>query len=89
MVIPGATTRKPREKVFELPLRAALIACQAISIAMTVVLPAPVASFSATRNRSGLAPAFAWRSQSRKRRPRVPVLGATSASQMAVSTAST
>ena len=35
--------------------RTALIVCQAISIAMTVVLPAPVASFSASRSSSGLA----------------------------------
>ena len=35
--------------------RTALIVCQAISIAMTVVLPAPVASFRARRSSSGLA----------------------------------
>ena len=89
MVMPGVMTRKPREKVFEPALRAALTACQAISIAITVVLPAPVASFSAIRNRSGFAPALACRSHSRKRRPRAPAFGATSCSQIAVSTAST
>jgi hypothetical protein len=50
--------RNAREKVFELGLRAALIACQAMSIAITVVLPAPAASFNAMRNRSGLAPSL-------------------------------
>ena len=41
--------------------------CQAISIAMTVVLPAPVASFSARRISSGLASLLALARCSRKR----------------------
>jgi hypothetical protein len=46
---------------FELPdRRAAFTACQAISIAMTVVFPAPVASFKERRLSSGLASAFAF-----------------------------
>ena len=45
MVRPGVTTRKPRVKFSLSERRTALIVCQAISIAMTVVLPAPVASF--------------------------------------------
>ena len=62
--------------------------CHAISMAMTVVLPAPVASFSAKRISSGLASLLAlakWLSN------RLPPLdcGATSLSQIAVSTAST
>ena len=59
-----------------------------MSMAMTVVLPAPVASFSASRSRPGFACSFADRRRSRKRRP-VADLGATSVSQIAVSTAST
>ena len=38
--MPGVTIRKAREKSFE-SLRAAFTACQAISMAMTVVLPLP------------------------------------------------
>ncbi len=53
--MPGATIRKPREKVLLFGWRTALTVCQAISIAMTVVLPAPVASLSARRSSSGLA----------------------------------
>jgi hypothetical protein len=62
--------------------------CQAMSIAMTVVLPAPVASFSARRISSGLASLLALARCSRKRLPGFPDCGATSVSQMAVSTAS-
>jgi hypothetical protein len=53
--MPGAMIRNPREKCLLFGRRAALTVCQAISIAMTVVLPAPVASFRATRRSSGLA----------------------------------
>ena len=52
-------SRKPREKCLLPGCRTALTVCQAISIAMTVVLPAPVASFSARRISSGLACSFA------------------------------
>ena len=52
--MPGVTIRKAREKSFE-SLRAAFTACQAISMAMTVVLPLPVAIFRARRKSSGLA----------------------------------
>src|SRR5271157_3860533 len=61
MVMPGATTRKPRENVLLLGWRAALTVCHAMIIAMTVVLPAPVASFSARRSGSGFASALAFR----------------------------
>jgi len=39
--------------------RTALTVCQAMIIAMTVVFPAPVASFGASRARPGLAPSLA------------------------------
>ncbi len=87
MVMPGVTTRKPRVKRLLLGRRTAFTVCQAISIAITVVLPAPVASLSASRLSSGLASAFAFFRCSRKPRPtRSP--GATSVSQIAVSIAS-
>ncbi|CFN63427.1 Uncharacterised protein [Bordetella pertussis] len=55
MVRPGATSRKPRVNLLLCGWRTALTVCQAMSMAMTVVLPAPVASFSAKRSRPGLA----------------------------------
>jgi hypothetical protein len=59
MVSPGVTTRNPRVKL-ELPeRRTAFTVCQVMSIAMTVVFPAPVASLSANRLSSGFASAFA------------------------------
>ena len=68
--------------------RTALTVCQAMSMAMTVVLPAPVASFSARRESSGFASALAVARCSRNFFP-LAACGATSVSQMAVSTAST
>ena len=87
--MPGVMIRKPREKVLLFGWRTAFTVCQAISIAMTVVLPAPVAIFSAMRNSSGLACSLAPLMCSQNLSPRFPILGATSASQMTVSTAST
>ena len=55
MVTPGVTTRKPRVNFRLSGRRTALIVCQAMIIAMTVVLPAPVASLSASRARPALA----------------------------------
>src|SRR5258705_8622956 len=55
MVIPGVTIRKPSVNVRELGRRALLTVCHAISMAITVVLPAPVASFIARRKSAGLA----------------------------------
>ena len=69
--------------------RTALMVCHAMIMAMTVVLPAPVASFRASRDSSGLASLLALARRSRRRLPACPDLGATSVSQMAVSTAST
>ena len=89
MVMPGATTRKPRVKRLLLGCRTALIVCHAMIMAMTVVLPAPVASFRARRDSSGLASLLALARRSRRRLPTSPELGATSVSQIAVSTAST
>src|SRR5947207_715813 len=51
--------------------------CQAIIIAMTVVLPAPVASLRANRISSGLASLLALARCSRKRLPVLPSFGAT------------
>ena len=68
--------------------RIAFTVCQAMSMAMTVVLPAPVASFSAMRESSGFASSLARSMSSRKPRPRSPRRGATSVSQMIVSAAS-
>jgi hypothetical protein len=47
-VMPGATIRKPWEKCLLFGWRIALTVGQAISIAMTVVLPAPVARIGTT-----------------------------------------
>ena len=55
MVRPGVTTRNPRVNLLLPGRRTALMVCQAMIIAMTVVLPAPVASFRARRISSGLA----------------------------------
>ena len=54
MVMPGVTMRKPLLKRLLPDARTAFAVCQAISIAMTVVLPAPVAIFIARRKSSGL-----------------------------------
>ena len=67
--------------------RTAFTVCQAISIAITVVLPAPVASLSAMRKSSGLASLLTDSNRSRILRPSRS-LGATSMSQITVSTAS-
>jgi len=89
MVMPGAMMRKPRLNCLLLGWRTALTVCQAISIAMMVVLPAPVASFKARRSSSGLACSFAPLMCSQNLSPRLPSFDATSVSQIAVSTAST
>lgn len=67
--------------------RAAFTVCHATSIAMTVVFPEPVASFSASRE-IGECPAS--RAPSRYSRNRLPsrTFGATSVNQMTVSMAS-
>ena len=57
--MPGVTTKKPRVKRELFGRRTALIVCQAISIAITVVLPAPVASLTARRATPGFASSFA------------------------------
>ena len=74
--MPGATIKKRSVKRVE--LRAVFRVCHAISMAMTVVLPAPVASLSAIRGSSG----FIARSRSLSAR------GAISDNQIAVSAAS-
>ena len=89
MVMPGVTIRKPLVKRPLWGWRTALIVCQAISMAITVVLPAPVASLRAMRDNSGLASRFTaancWLISFALAR----ALGATSVSQMMVSAAST
>jgi hypothetical protein len=53
--------------------RIALMTCQAISMAITVVLPAPVANFNASRISSGLASALAFARCSIKSSPTLPI----------------
>ena len=89
MGMPGATTRKPRVKRLLVGCRTALTVCHAIIIAITVVLPAPVAIFRARRVNSGLASRLALARWFRMLRPVLPRLGATSVSHITVSTAST
>ncbi len=67
MVRPGVTTRKPRVNCVLPGRRTALMVCQAMIIAMTVVLPAPVASFKARRISSGFASWLALARCSRNR----------------------
>ena len=68
-------------------LRTALIVCHAMSMAMTVVLPVPVAILRAIRERPGLASSLACFMCCKRSRPGFE-WRATSVSQMAVSTAS-
>ena len=89
MVMPGVATRKPRVKRGLFGRRTAFTVCQAMSMAITVVLPAPVASFSARRLRPGFACSLAACRWSRKLRAWRPSFGATSISQITVSAAST
>ncbi len=69
-------------------LRTALTVCQAIIIAITVVLPAPVANFNAMRNRSGLLLRLARSMSPTSFFVAAVACGATSVNQIAVSTAS-
>ena len=89
MVNPGVTTRNPLVNLRLLGCRTALMVCQAMTIAMTVVLPAPVASFRAIRSNSGLASWFTSPSRSNTLLSAALSRGATSVSQIRVSTAST
>ena len=89
MVRPGVTTRNPRVNRRLPGRRTALTVCHAMSMAMTVVLPAPVASLRASRASPGFDCSFATARWSRKRRPSWSRPEATSVSQMTVSTAST
>ena len=96
MVIPGAVIRKPLVNCWLLGRRTAFMVCQAMSIAITVVFPVPVAIFRATLRSSGLASLLAPRMWSNM--PRNSLSGlrsptgrtwATSVSQIIVSAAST
>ena len=62
MVMPGVTIRKVSEKRASWGLASLLSACQAMSIAMTTVLPVPVAILSAMREGRGLSVSLASRS---------------------------
>jgi hypothetical protein len=62
MVMPGVTIRNASLKRRSCRFSSLFSACQAISIAMTTVLPEPVAILSATRGRPPLKAAFSSRS---------------------------
>ena len=66
--MPGATSRKPFAKRREDGFATAFAVCHAISIAMTVVLPAPVAIFIASRRSPGFASSLAFTTCSRSQR---------------------
>jgi hypothetical protein len=66
----------------------AFTVCHAIIIAITEVFPAPVAIFRATRISSGFDCSFAARICAQNLLTAAPRFGATSVSQIAVSTAS-
>ena len=80
--MPGVMIRKPRVKRLLVGERTALTVCQAISIAITVVLPLPVAIFMARRTSSGLACSLAPRMCSQMSPYCLLFFGATSVSQM-------
>ena len=60
MVMPGVTIRKVSEKRASWGLASLLRACQAMSIAMTTVLPEPVAILKAMRGRPGFEVSLAF-----------------------------
>ncbi len=84
--MPGVTTRKRLVNRASRGLCTLFSVCQATSIAITTVLPAPVAIFRATRGR----PELCWElcSASRGRQSVKPSRPATSARKIAVSAAS-
>ena len=61
MVMPGVTIRKVSEKRASCGLARLLSVCQAMSMAMTTVLPEPVAILNAMRGRPGFDVSFASR----------------------------
>ena len=61
--MPGVTIRKVSEKRASCGLARLLSACQAMSMAMTTVLPEPVAILKAIRGRPGFDVSFASRSR--------------------------
>src|ERR1700730_10475422 len=62
MVMPGVTIRKVSEKRASCGLACLLSVCHAISMAMTTVLPEPVAILNAVRGRPGFEVSLASRS---------------------------
>ena len=65
IVMPGVTMRKRFAKRASLGAITLLIVCQAMSIAITTVLPAPVAIFRPTRGSPSLWAAFSGSSRRR------------------------
>ncbi len=61
--MPGVTIRKVSEKRASCGLASLLSVCQAMSIAMTTVLPEPVAILNAMRGRPGFEVSLAARSR--------------------------
>ena len=61
MVIPGVTIKNVSEKRVSCGLARLLSVCQAISMAITTVLPEPVAILNAVRGRPGFDVSFASR----------------------------
>ena len=59
--MPGVTTRNVSLKRLSWGLASLLSACQAMSMAMTTVLPDPVAILNAMRYRPGFLPSFSSR----------------------------
>ncbi len=59
--MPGVTIRNVSEKRLSCGLASLFRACQAINMAMTTVLPEPVAILKAMRYRSGFLASFASR----------------------------
>lgn len=88
MVMPGEMMRKPLVKRLLCGCLTALMVCQAMVIAMTVVFPVPVANFNASRDKPGFAASLAFLKCSMKAVPVLPAVGATSLSQIRVSIAS-
>ena len=85
-MMPGVTTRKPRVNCLLCGRLTALTVCQAISIAIRVVLPAPVASFSAGTHELGIGVAVRGGEMVEDSLRALAGWGATSVSQMVVST---
>jgi hypothetical protein len=65
MVIPGVTTRKRLANRASFGVKTLLMVCQAMSMAITTVLPVPVAILSPMRGKPSLWSAFSGSSRRR------------------------